>query len=120
MNYNNLCHVEYFVRDLDQAQAFYQGLFGWDFRSFGDDMRVFGQQGNHIGGLAKRDTVNPGESPSLWFQVQDLEATMARAVELGGQRASERSDVPGVGWSGVVADPDGNAVGLVQYADPTE
>ena len=120
MNYNNLCHVEYLVRDLDRAQAFYQGLFGWDFAAFGDDMRVFGLQGTHIGGLAKRETVNAGDSPSLWFQVENLDAMMSRAVALGGQIASERSEVPSVGWSGVVTDPDGNAVGLVQYREEGE
>lgn len=120
MNYNNLCHVEYFVRDLDRAQAFYQGLFGWDFAAFGDNMRVFGLQGTHIGSLAKRETVNAGDSPSLWFQVENLDAMMSRAVALGGQIASERSEVPSVGWSGVVTDPDGNAVGLVQYREADE
>ena len=39
---NNVCHIEFYVTDLDKAQAFYGGLFGWDFRSFFDGMIVFG------------------------------------------------------------------------------
>jgi uncharacterized protein len=113
---NTLCHVEYFVTDLDRAQRFYEGIFGWEFREYmGGTMRVFGIGETHIGGLMRRDTVAPGESPSLWFQVASLDESCARATAHGGRVVGERSEVPGVGWSIQVSDPDGNLVGLVQY-----
>ena len=36
---------------------------------------------------------------------------------LGGTVVSPKSDVPNVGWSACIADPDGNLVGMVQYSE---
>ncbi|MBX3096590.1 MAG: VOC family protein [Fimbriimonadaceae bacterium] len=113
---NTLCHVEYFVTNLDRSQAFYEGVFGWTFREFmGGTMRVFGVGDTHIGGLMLRESVTPSDTPSLWFKVESLDDSCAKSVQLGGSIVGERSEVPGVGWSIQVKDPDGNLVGLVQY-----
>lgn len=112
---NTLCHVEYDVSDIVRSQAFYGGLFGWDFQSFMEGMVVFGIGDQHIGGLQQRDVVETGKSPTLWFKIADLDSTVAKAVELGGSVPNEKHPVPGVGWSVAVLDPDGNQVGLVQY-----
>jgi uncharacterized protein len=112
---NSLCHVEYFVADIPRAQAFYEALFGWTFRAFIPDMVVFGVGDEHIGGLMKKDVVNAGDSPSLWFRVASLEKAFDIALAHGGTTNREVSPVPGVGNSAVVKDPDGNAVGLVEY-----
>ncbi|HLO99399.1 MAG TPA: VOC family protein [Fimbriimonas sp.] len=112
---NTLCHVEYEVTDLVKSQAFYQGLFGWDFRAFFDGMVIFGKGDEHIGGLMKVESVTAGKSPALYFKVESLDDCLAKAVALGGSAPNERHPVPGVGWSVTVLDPDGNLVGLVQY-----
>jgi len=114
---NVLCHIEIEVTDLAKAQAFYQGLFGWRFSAFTEDMVVFGNEVEHIGGLMKKESVNAGTSPSLWFKVADIDASVAQAVALGGVVVSEKSELPQVGWSALVADLDGNGVGLVQYRE---
>jgi hypothetical protein len=114
---NVLCHIEIEVTDLAKAQAFYQGLFGWRFSAFTDDMVVFGNGDEHIGGLMKKDSVNAGTSPSLWFKVADIDASVTQAVALGGAVLSEKTELPQVGWSALVADLDGNGVGLVQYRE---
>ncbi|MBX3112429.1 MAG: VOC family protein [Fimbriimonadaceae bacterium] len=113
---NTVCHIEFDVTDVARAQAFYKGLFGWTFRAFTDSMVVFGVGDQHIGGLQRVEAVEPGASPSVWFQVEDLDSALGRAAALGGAVVSPRQDVPNVGWSAQVADPDGNRVGLVQYA----
>lgn len=116
MEMNTVCHIEFNVGDLDRAQAFYEGLFGWTFREFmGGSMRVFGIGDHHIGGLSKVDSVQAGTSPSVWIQVAELDAMVTKAQDLGGAILSGREEVPGVGYSALVQDPDGNPVGLVQY-----
>lgn len=115
MAFNQLCHVEYQVSDLDKAQAFYAGVFGWTFRSFMENMVVFGVGDTHVGGLMKVDEVKIGESPSLWFQVESLERSRSLAVQFGGRADDEVQPVPGVGHSTVIRDPDGNLVGIVEY-----
>lgn len=112
---NTICHIEYKVTDFDRAQTFYGGLFGWTFRSFGDEMVVFGMGDQHIGGFEKAATIQPGNSPSVWFQVQSLDEACQRAETLGGKVLQAAGPVPGVGFSAQVADLDGNPIGLVQF-----
>jgi predicted enzyme related to lactoylglutathione lyase len=113
---HSICHIEFQVTDVARSQTFYEGLFGWTFRSFGGDMVVFGQGEKHIGGLQKTDEVKAGESPSVWFDVEDVETMLDKAVALGGALIEAKKEVPTVGFSGQVADPDGNPIGMVQFA----
>lgn len=115
--FNRVCHIEFDVTDLARSQAFYSALFGWDFRAFMETMVIFGFGDDHIGGLMKVDQVQSGKSPSIWFQVENLEAMQSTAAANGGRADVEITPVPGVGNSTIVHDPDGNPVGLVQY-DP--
>ena len=114
---NTVCHIEWEVTDLARAQAFYQGMFDWKFQQFGDEMVVFGSGETHIGGLMKSENPTPGNSPSVWIEVDDVEAFCAKAASLGGTVKSGKSAVPNVGWSAIVGDLDGNNVGLVQFAE---
>lgn len=116
--FNTVCHIEFEVTDLDRSVAFYKRLFDWTFADFPiPNMRIFGYEDKHIGGLMKADSVNPGGSPSLWFRVKDLDAMVSKAQSLGGSVVAPKSEVPNVGWSACVSDPDGNPVGMVQYSE---
>jgi hypothetical protein len=49
----------------------------------------------------------------IYLRVDDLDAYLSRAGELGGQRLVPPTDLPGdFGRFAVLADPDGNPVGL--------
>lgn len=113
---HTICHIEWDVTDLARAQRFYEGLFGWNFRSFGEEMVVFGVGGQHLGGLMKVDQVHAGNSPSVWIEVEDVEAMCSKAATLGGSVKKSKEPVPGVGFSAVVTDLDGNNVGMVEFA----
>jgi predicted enzyme related to lactoylglutathione lyase len=117
---HDICHIEFEVLDLPRAQAFYAGMFGWQFRQFMDTMVVFGDGEKHIGGLTKVDSIAPGKSPSVWLEVASVEEALAKAKSLGGSVLGEKSEVPTVGFSGVVGDPDGNRVGVVEFAAKPE
>lgn len=114
---HTVCHIEIESSNLDQSQKFYEGLFGWTFREFmGGAMRTFGSGESHIGGLMLVDKVQPGYSPAVFIDVEDLDAILAKAQSLGGTVPTPRHEVPGVGFSATVADPEGTRVGLVQFA----
>jgi uncharacterized protein len=113
---HSVCHIEFSVTDIARSQAFYESLFGWTFRSFGGEMVVFGKDEKHIGGLQVASSVTPGTSPSVWFDVEDVEAMAQKAASLGGSIVEAKDEVPHVGWVAIVGDPDGNRVGLVQFA----
>jgi uncharacterized protein len=112
---NTICHIELETTNIERAQGFYQGLFDWNFRSFTDSMVVFGVGDQHLGGLMKVDAVSVGRSPSIWIMVDDLDASVNKAVALGGSVLSPRSEVPTVGWSAQITDLDGNHVGMVEF-----
>jgi uncharacterized protein len=112
---NTFCHIEFHSTDLKRSQAFFQGLFEWTFRSFGDEMVVFGAGDQHLGGLQKSEKVEAGASPSVWIEVDSIENYLAKAQTLGGKVVSDKHPVPSVGWSAMVSDPDGNKVGIVQF-----
>lgn len=81
-----------------------------------------------MGGYALVDTqsdpasVMGGIGPSMhpadtgvkfYVRVDDLAATLDRAVELGGSRIAEPAELPDdYGSYAILADPDGNPVGL--------
>ncbi len=112
---HTICHIEFEVSDLERAQAFYSSVFEWKFRSFGDEMVVFGVGEDHIGGLIKREAPRLSPCSVVWFDVEDISSTLAAAVSSGGKSDGVKQPVPHVGWSGTFSDPDGNPVGIVQF-----
>ncbi|WP_243058427.1 VOC family protein [Nocardioides sp. SR21] len=51
---------------------------------------------------------------NVYFNVEDADATIARATELGGSVVAPAFDVPGVGRMAVLADPQGGMFNLMQ------
>lgn len=115
MAVHNVCHIEFEVTDLERSRSFFEAMFGWKFESFGPEMMVFGDGEKHIGGLQKCESVSPGSSPSVWIEVEDVDASLEKASRVGGSVFREKSPIPRVGWSAQACDPDGNPVGLVQF-----
>jgi predicted enzyme related to lactoylglutathione lyase len=50
----------------------------------------------------------------LYVQVGDLQASLQRARQLGGQVLMEAVDLPGGPTIAAISDPEGNTIGLVQ------
>ncbi len=109
--------IEIISADNERAQRFYADLFEWTVEA-----------DPAMGGYALVDTqsepiaVSGGIGPSMedtdagvkfYVRVDDLGATLDRAVELGGGRLVEPTELPdGQGSYAILADPDGNPVGL--------
>jgi predicted enzyme related to lactoylglutathione lyase len=102
-------------QDVDGAERFYGAVFGWATKDMGAEYggyRIFGSGETQIGGLMKM----PDPSlPSQWVPyvyADDIDATAARAKELGASVVVEPMDVPSVGRIAVVVDPQGATFGL--------
>jgi predicted enzyme related to lactoylglutathione lyase len=109
--------VEIISSDHERAQEFYSALFDWKVDA-----------DPSMGGYALVDTQSePGAvsgaiGPSMdatdsgvkfYVRVDDLGESLDRAVALGGERVVEPTELPeGYGSYAILADPDGNAVGL--------
>jgi predicted enzyme related to lactoylglutathione lyase len=57
---------------------------------------------------------DPGANVTLWFTVDDIEATFDRLVALGARVRYRPTQKPWGGYLACVYDPDGNMMGLSQ------
>ncbi|MCW2920632.1 MAG: putative antigen protein [Thermoleophilia bacterium] len=117
---------ELHTSDPDAALAFYRGLVGWasDSMEMGPNMTyhlLIPEQVDDLqtgsGGLMRMmEGHREAGDPSRWFtyfNVDDADAAYARAIELGAASQMEPHDIPGVGRSCWVVDPQGAAIALM-------
>ena len=112
-----IVHTEIPADDIDQARAFWEPLFGWAFQAYPGP---FEYHMTRIGDQAGAALTNmePGKKGlRSYFDVDDINAGVARVRELGGE-ANDPAPVPNMGWFATCKDPHGNEFGLWQN-DPT-
>ncbi len=106
--------------DLDASASFYGQLFGWTFAPMENsptEYRVIMNGERSNGGL--RPLAPPGVPPHwlVYFVVDDIDAGVAKAVELGGSTLFGPDDI-GIAKIAVVQDPQGAVFAL--YAGQLE
>lgn len=100
-----------------RAQKFYAELFDWTIEASpgldGYALVDTGAGESAVGGGIGASQ-GPGDTGvKIYMRVDDLDAYLARAEELGGTRLVPPMDLPGdFGRIAIFADPDGNPVGL--------
>lgn len=117
-----ILQFEIHASDPVRVAAFYAGLFGWRFVAgpgpgYWPLQRDASTDPGLPGGIVQRMGSPPAsDAPVTSFictvEVEDVDAMMARAVELGGVIALPKMAIPSVGWLGYVKDCDGNLIGL--------
>jgi predicted enzyme related to lactoylglutathione lyase len=102
-----MVHFELMVKDADAAQAFWGGLFGWQFGPpMSPEMDYRMAQIDDKSGAALSATGSPKTHPNVYLATDDIDASIAKAKELGGS-AEDKSPVPGHGWFAACKDPEG-------------
>ena len=103
---------EQMSRDFEGSQAFYRAVFGYDYQDMSGDGFTYATlmvDGNPVGGIGEYPEETPGQVPAAWgayFMVEDTDAAMAKAVELGGSVVRPAADTP-YGRMGTVTDDHG-------------
>ena len=105
--------VDIEVDDVDAAQAFYGGLFGWTFTQATPPeapvrylvAQLDGQDVAGVGGRAASSTLTPGWN--TYVAVDDIEAAASRVVAAGGRVVDPPSDAGEGGRAATCADPAG-------------
>ncbi|MBN2172200.1 MAG: VOC family protein [Candidatus Krumholzibacteriota bacterium] len=116
------CWDELATTDPEASVPFYAQLFGWGMKSadMGAGRRywTYTSGGRSAAGMMAMPPNQP--FPPFWLSyvsVADVDATAARAGELGGVVRVPPADLPGVGRFAVLADPHGALFGI--FAAPS-
>jgi uncharacterized protein len=100
--------TELATSDADAAKAFYTSIFGWDYRdtpiSDGMVYSIALRDGGDVGALYASE-----QSPhwNCYVTVESVDASAARAGELGATVVAEPFDIFDLGRSAAIADPAG-------------
>lgn len=110
---NGIVHVEWSSTDLERTKAFFSALFGWEFKQWSDGYLIFSSPDGFSGGIRRVPSVQVGNSPIVYVEVDKIDPYVSQANKIGG-KAVAKTQIPGLGWIAYIADPDRNLVGLVQ------
>jgi predicted enzyme related to lactoylglutathione lyase len=106
-------HFEIQGRDQKALQAFWSDLFGWKINT--DNPGGYGMtdpsQTGVVVGIGGTQDGSTGWVTG-YVRVESIDATAARAVELGGTVIAPRFSPDGSAYLGLVADSEGHVVGL--------
>jgi hypothetical protein len=111
---NPVVHFEIRSADPDATRAFYGTLFGWTFPDGGIPGYSYVEtkvEGAIPGGISPLQ--DGGPLVTFFVGVEDVAATLEAAVAQGGRIVQAATTVPGVTF-GLLADPQGQVVGLAQ------
>ena len=101
-----IVHFEIPADDTAKGLEFWGSLFGWKFESYpGPSEYHMTRFSDETGGAITN--MEPGKRGlRVYFDVDDINAGVARVNELGG-KAGEPMPVPGMGWFSTCTDPQG-------------
>jgi len=112
---NPIVHWELMVNDVAKAKAFYSSIFDWQWEETAFPGYSLIKTGTDPGGglMAKPDMA-PACALNTYFGVEDIDATVAKAVAAGATLLVPKTAIEGMGYWAMIADPDGIPVGLFQ------
>jgi predicted enzyme related to lactoylglutathione lyase len=111
---------ELVTEDLDAATKFYGDVLGWTARDMGQDFggyRIFSADGTDVAGAMTKPADAPVSAWLVYVGVDDVDATAAKAKELGGRELMAPMDIPTVGRISVLQDPQGAVFGLFKPSE---
>jgi uncharacterized protein len=120
LKHGEFCWNELMTGDTSKAASFYTSLFGWQANEMdmGDATYTMFKSGDaDIAGMLKIPQGQEGTIPPHWMSyiaVDDVDATLAQAQELGASVAVPVTPVGDFGRFAVVADPTGAHIAFWQ------
>ena len=108
-----MVHWEIGAADPERLRAFYGQLFNWTIGD-GPIMNIPAGVGGPEPGPGGHIRASDRRGVTLYVQVRDLAASVARSAELGGTVVMERFQIPDGATLAFIDDPEGNRVVLVQ------
>jgi predicted enzyme related to lactoylglutathione lyase len=114
--------------DLGGAQAFYQDVFGWSYRSPGasaEEYVIVLNGGQPVAGMFRSEPPGGEQDGATWLallSVDDVDAAVAAATRAGGTVEVRAADVPDRGRHALLRDPAGAIFGVLTSSsgDPAD
>jgi predicted enzyme related to lactoylglutathione lyase len=120
---NSFCWNELGTTDTQKAGEFYSNVFGWtrNTQNFGPmEYTIFNNGDKGAGGMYKI-TPEMGNIPPHWlayFAVDDCDAKVKKATELGASVMKPADDIPGVGRFAILQDPQAAVFAIIKLENP--
>jgi predicted enzyme related to lactoylglutathione lyase len=116
---NSFCWNELGTNDTQKAGEFYSNVFGWtrDTQTFGPLEYTIFKNGDRGNGGMYQITPEMGPIPPHWlvyFAVEDCDAAVQKATELGANIMKPAEDIPDVGRFAILTDPQGAAFAVLK------
>ncbi len=117
----NVVHFEIPADDVERAQKFYSGLFGWKIEKLTGPSPVeywlitAGTPGKEEpavlgGGMMKRE--DPEQKITIYINVPSVDEYAEKVKKLGGQVVVPKTAIPDMGYFAVCLDPENNGFGI--------
>jgi hypothetical protein len=115
---HTIVHFEIAATEPEKLAEFYHRVFGWKVEKApmsGMDYWLIstGPRGKSVGGGMYRKE-GPDDRPRNFIHVADVDAAIRTFRDAGGTEVVGKMEVPGMGWSFIGADPEGNHIALWQ------
>lgn len=111
-------HFEFATPDPAKEIEFFTDVFGWKVESWGDEQYWLVNAGEAdamgINGAIEPLLANTDQRVVNTIGVDDLDATIDKAVSAGATLVMGRQEVPGIGWTAVLSTPTGIRIGLLE------
>jgi predicted enzyme related to lactoylglutathione lyase len=110
-------HFEIGCRDRARTGDYYSKLFGWEITIAGPASDIQTGSSKGIAGHLTSLGHEPEHYTMFYVDVEDVQAALDKAVELGGKKVVGPIAIP-TGTFAWFMDPDGNTIGLLKPAKP--
>jgi hypothetical protein len=121
---------ELVTASVQAAGDFYNGLFGWQIRQIEQGGAPYWliwlphEGGEQLLGGMEQGAADQADGKTarvqLYVTVDDVQATLKRAVALGGAVVTPLTHIPGQEWMAAVRSPGGEVVCVVRYEPGAE
>jgi len=120
---NSFCWNELATSDTARAGDFYSTVFGWgkNVQQMGPMTYTSFMNGDRPAGGMYKPSPEMGNVPPHWlvyFAVEDTDATVKKAGELGAKTVAPPMDIPGTGRFAIIQDPQGAFFGVIKLSHP--
>jgi len=114
---NPVVHFEIQSENSEKLHSYYADLFGWHVDA--SNPMGYGVVDTHAGGINGGIGGTNGGPARVTFniEVNDMDAYLKKAEELGGKTVMPVTEIPGMVTLALFSDPEGNVVGIVKSND---